>query len=347
VKRVAYDFSLHGFLTMRIRDTIGVWDRLLMRPMRGYVHHRVEGLPAPADIEVRIGPFEFADVPCRRIDRRFDVAGDYFACRDTYKILSWQVEISGWEKPPTLLNIDRNAFGTAAIGSRIIDCMVRYHLNRKGCPAVHACGLTGKAGAYLLSGRSGVGKSTLAMRLLERGFRLLGDNWIILRDGLAHSLHLPVNVHDYNVPAGFRARMPRRLRWDMRLKALARKLSGGYFKKSTPLILAQVFPNLVAERAPLRRIYTFSQGQEFHVAPMDRASGLARLLANDMMDREAFARYMLAYSAVFPDGPVAGHWQRLRENLSAAVGPEVEFLDVVVPRRLTPAIVDRLAGAME
>jgi hypothetical protein len=318
--------------------------------MRGYIHYRLAAPPdRPADIDVRIGRFRLDPPAVRVIDRRFLVGDDYFACRDTYKILSWQVEITGWRNPPTTMRIACNRFGTAAIGSRLIDCMVRYHLNLRGRPAVHACGVVRDGSAFLLSGRSGVGKSTLAMRLLDGGgaARLLGDNWIILGDGQAYSLHLPINIYDYNVSPLMRSLLPRRLRVDMRLKKLARTLSGGYLKKSTAVVLRQVLPDLVAEQAPLRKVFLFSQAAGFAMAPLPRAAALDKLVANDMMDREAFARYMLAWCAVHPQDAVADHWRRLRANLDAALAPDAEFVDVTVPRRITPDIVGAIREAID
>ena len=80
---------------------------------------------------------------------------------------------------------------------------------------------------------------------------------------------------------------------------------------------------------------------------MPRGAALKRIVANDMMDREAFYRYMLAYSSVVPDGRIASHWQDLAGRLDEAIPHEVSFLDVVVPRRLTADVISQVTEAIE
>ena len=133
---------------------------------------------------------------------------------------------------------------------------------------MHSCGVVIGGQASLLSGRSGVGKSTLAMQLVGRGAALLGDNWVGVHAGQAWSFHTPVNVHDYNVARNIYDRMPLGHRLDMWGKAFLRRLSLGYLKKSTPIVLRDLFPEIVAEHAPLRHVLTFSQGPRFAMRPL-------------------------------------------------------------------------------
>ena len=305
----------------------------------------------PPDLDVQIAPFDISPpYDACWVDRRFIVGKDYFACEDTSKILWWKVEIRGWESPgePTRVRIDRNLFGSAALGSRITDCLIRHELCLRQAPAIHCCGTVSQSdNAYILSGRSGVGKSTIAMRLLDGGFRLLGDNWVLVHQGQAKSFHLPINIHNYNVSPQFYRSLPARLKFDLWWKTQVRRASMGYLKKATHVILKDVSPDWLAEKAPLKRVFTFSQGKDFSIGPLDRQSGLKRLVANDMMDRDAYHRYMLAYATVCPDGPVANHWRTLLESLSVAMPPAVEFVDVVVPRRVTVKHVDEVEKWME
>jgi len=66
-----------------------------------------------------------------------------------------------------------------------------------------------------------------------------------------------------------------------------------------------------------------------------------------MMDREAFYRYLLAYAAVYPDGPVARHWHDLGTRLDEAIPHQVPFLEVIVPRHVTGEIVQAIQHVME
>tara|TARA_B100001123_G_C15329482_1_gene1030763 strand:+ start:1161 stop:2090 length:930 start_codon:yes stop_codon:yes gene_type:complete len=303
------------------------------------------------DLDLEIAPFHITPPPeACWVDRRFIVGSDYFACEDTSKILWWKVEIRGWEScsQPTRVRIDRSFVGTVAIGSRLTDCLIRYKLCLKQAPAIHCCGVVSQNGSgYILSGRSGVGKSTIAMHMMDRGCQLLGDNWVIAHQGQAKSFHLPINIYNYNVSSSFFQKLPKRLKFDLWWKTYARNLSMGYLKKATHVILKDVDPDRVAHCAPLKRVFTFSQGETFLITMLNRQSGLKRLVANDMMDRDAFHRYMLAYASVFPDGVVANYWQKLHESLSVAIPPEIEFVDVIVPRQITAEHVAEIGKWMD
>jgi hypothetical protein len=324
---------------MRLSDSAGLSDRILVPPVRGYIYHVTKVPPTLLDLDVEIAPFRITPPPdACWVDHRFIVGNDYFACEDNSKILWWKIEIRGLESgnQPTQIRIDRNLVGTAAIGSRLTDCLIRYKLCLKQAPAIHCCGVVSQSGkGYLLSGRSGVGKSTIAMRMMDKGFQLLGDNWVIVHRGQAKSFHLPINIYNYNVSPSFFQKLPKRLKFDLWWKTHVRNLSMGYLKKATHVILKDVDADRLANCAPLKRIFTFSQGNAFLMTALNRQSGLKRLVANDMMDRDAFHRYMLAYASVFPDGVVANYWQTLHESLSAAIPPEIEFVDVILPRQVT------------
>jgi len=337
-------FRIHDFLTMRLRDTIGIRERLLIDPLRGYLHYNVPDVPRDTlDLDVEIGPLTIVPpADARLINRKFWVAPDYFACADTYKVLSWKVEIRGWDSGRVRLRIEPGGLGTVALGSRLIDCTVRYLLALKGAPVVHCCGVVIGGRASLLSGRSGVGKSTLAMQLVGLGAALLGDNWVGIHNGQAWSFHTPVSVHDYNVARNIYERMPTGQRLDMWGKAFLRRVSLGYLKKSTPIALRQLFPEIVAEHAPLHTVLTFSQGPHFAISPLNRSVAIRRLVANDMMDREAYYRYMQVYAAVFPDGLAAAHWRRLGENLDRAFPAGTGFHEVMVERRITRTMVSEI-----
>jgi hypothetical protein len=125
-------------------------------------------------------------------------------------------------------------------------------------------------------------------------------------------------------------------------KHLVKSISCGYLKKSTPVVLRSILPDLVAEKAALFKVFILDQGQKFNFKPINRLDGLNRLLINDMMDREAFFRYMLAYSSCYPYGSVANHWKKLYQNLDLSIPEDVQFINITLPKRITTPIVDQL-----
>jgi len=68
-------------------------------------------------------------------------------------------------------------------------------VRRSGLPGVHAGGAVVGAGAVLLPGVGGTGKSTLTVALAQRGAPVLGDDVVLLgRDGRAHAFRRLLKV---------------------------------------------------------------------------------------------------------------------------------------------------------
>jgi hypothetical protein len=70
--------------------------------------------------------------------------------------------------------------------------IVSWLLADRGCAVVHAAAVATEAGALLIGGRSGTGKSTAAVACLNAGLGFLGDDMCIIEPGtppIVHSLY--------------------------------------------------------------------------------------------------------------------------------------------------------------
>lgn len=64
----------------------------------------------------------------------------------------------------------------ARIADIVAGSVFTFVLQQRGVVTLHAAAIATEAGALLLCGRSGIGKSSLAATLVERGYPLLSDN---------------------------------------------------------------------------------------------------------------------------------------------------------------------------
>jgi hypothetical protein len=136
-------------------------------------HYLVAGIPcavtAPPTILRRVdsvyGPFRVDaladddDVYAFRIEP----AGAGFAVRDSNGLAGRRVDENG--ALATVLNS--------------VASMVVRRLAATGIYAIHAASLRNDDGVVIVSGRSGAGKTTLALGMLGRGFRLLSDEYAL------------------------------------------------------------------------------------------------------------------------------------------------------------------------
>lgn len=155
---------------------------------------------------------------------------------------------------------DSHAFDDPAFREAVLDCLVLWLLTRSGRTPIHAAGFTAGRTAILLAGRSGSGKSCLALAAHAAGFPLLSDDTVYLETqcklcvwGIPRPVHL--FPHD---AAGF-ADAPLRLRNGKRKHAVALSAHPG------------------PKTADAAALCVLVRGERVALEPMDPAAVLAEL----------------------------------------------------------------------
>ena len=65
---------------------------------------------------------------------------------------------------------------------------------------LHAGGISKEGKTFLFTGGGGVGKTSLVLNFIRRGYEYLGDDWILLGgNGMVYPLPKPVHIYDYNL----------------------------------------------------------------------------------------------------------------------------------------------------
>ncbi len=156
----------------------------------------------------------------------------------------------------------------AWIGSVVFGLAVALVLHQRRSPPLHCCCVSDDAGAMLLFGDSGAGKSTTALMFRERGWRILAEDMVALDfDGPAVGAH----------PSAGLARFWRESSDGVRPEALGEALEMGAFPK-TVIAFGDDGPT---EPVPIRAAYflewlhpTGGPAEVARLAPMQALMGL-------------------------------------------------------------------------
>lgn len=117
-------------------------------------------------------------------------------------------------------NVD--AFDDAVFREQVLDCLILWLLTRNGRTPIHASGFVVGPTAILLAGRSGSGKSCLALAAHSAGFPLLSDDTVYLEtEGRFRVWGIPRPVHLFPEDAPRLPDAPIRLRNGKRKRAIA------------------------------------------------------------------------------------------------------------------------------
>lgn len=114
------------------------------------------------------------------------------------------------------------AFDDPGFREQVLDCLILWLLTRNGRTPIHASAFAAGSTAILLAGRSGSGKSCLALAAHSAGFPLLSDDTVYLETERRFRVWgIPRPVHLFPEDAPRREDAPIRLRNGKRKRAIA------------------------------------------------------------------------------------------------------------------------------
>jgi hypothetical protein len=125
---------------------------------------------------------------------------------------------------------------------------VLAELHKRDIYAIHAGATVYSGAALIVAGRSGQGKTTLTLGLLQRGLGLLSDEFAVIDPATQQimpyrrSVHVRPGTPELIPELGYLSQRPKR------------RLGGGIEWSLPPASLAQAFPGCLAPAAPLRYV---------------------------------------------------------------------------------------------
>jgi hypothetical protein len=187
------------------------------------LHFELEYGPSAEDqsacpLEITIGP----------IPSSFPSVASWQGRRRT---TTWRVALASPDRAPLRAAIDvRGVFGLPLLQSLAVEPLLSVAFARRGEVLLPAAGILRPAGLLIALGGPRAGKSSLAVRGLGRGLRILGDDHVILEpQGSARAFPRRLRLYPdliETAPDVYR-RLPAARRRDLRLRELGRRLSRG------------------------------------------------------------------------------------------------------------------------
>ncbi len=300
------------------------------------------------DLTVELGPFVREDRPHTILDDTYYIAEDYIYFKDKRKLSKWEVEISDIGKSPKA-RIATNLVGNINAPLNIIEFLIQYSLLKKQISIIHASGVGKDGKCVIFPARSGGGKTTVALSLLDRGFSYLGDNYIILDKTVAKSYISPLNIFTYNLLPIVEKNLSSRQRLSMFLKKNFYTLTGGYFKIFEKINPASLFGDLIVNDLPISLICLLevtnkSIRNDFHVKEISKEVLIKKLRYNMELDLLSFSKYIYSYGYMFPQSTLSKFWQLYEQVLKRNLPDDITAFSIEAPLRWTP---DRIGEIVE
>jgi len=323
-------YSIHNVVNFKIVDNPSFlskvppfWDIEL----RGF-----ESEPeAEPDFTVFLGKFKPPISDCLILDNKFHIKEDYLYCSDSHKRAKWRLSMSGFEGNSMEVHLSANTFAWMLLTDHIINPLIWFKLNQKGYAIVHGSGVVKDNRAYVFAGRGAAGKTTVALNLMERGFKLLGDHFVVLNSDGVRSFLSPLHIANFNLSPFVKDRMKAKHKVIFRLDQLSHKLTGLQF--GTKISPKTLFPGLTEDKAKLHAVFLLLPRQRLKVEKVNKEEFIAHMVSNQKLESIIFMKYMMEYAYLFPRSSMATHWPRYERNLGQALGVAEAFYRMEVPLR--------------
>lgn len=278
------------------------------------------------DIVLNIGKFTPSNKNCYVADHKYHIKENYFYCKDSEGKARWEVEILGFEDGKATINFDGTVLGMQSLlipdflpQNLLLRPLIEYKLAKKGYFLIHAGAVSKNNKAYLLEGRGGAFKTTLAMDFVRKeGFDFMADDRVIIHKDKVLSFPIHHTLFTFRVkhlptenPRGLgdKVRMVNYLRNTSKYANNEIKIANSSKLRALLSIVKTNKHSISIREANLKdtidKLIT-SMEMEMEIVYSPRLSG---------MRVGRYLKYMLAYSFVFPDSQVATYWNDLRGGL--------------------------------
>jgi len=332
MEKILY-YSFHNIVTLKIiMHKKSLFDGYIDKK---YKYFEVDEIKDP-NLIVHIGKFKPSNENCYIIDNKYFIKRNYIYTKQQYKVGAWELEIIGIEDDKTEVHINSNLFGYMFFSGFVITPLIGLKMNRMGYPLIHASCVSDETKGYVFSAQSEGGKTMTAMRFVRKGFKMLGDDMVILGKGKVYSFITPLSIFTYNNEV---IELKQKDRAILKLKDLLYRLTCGYIKIVTHV---SPRPEIITNQTNLHFLSHLIKANEFKIEKnIDRTNLVRQLVLNNQFQSIYQQETLLVYSYIFPNSSITNEWEILYENIMNNLNG-ISCYEINIPANYTEQIFNRI-----
>jgi hypothetical protein len=334
-------YNIHNIITFKIINNTNFIHKKFSNLEIQYQNFECKKKIEKTDFTVIIGEFKTDTNNCIILDDNFYVKENYIYCKqDSYKIAKWRFEITGFEKKETIIKISCNTIGEIFIGAYLIDFIIQFKLAEKGYLIIHASCVNKNNKGYIFSGRGGGGKTTIALKMIEQGFNFLGDNFIIIHDGIAFSFLSQLNIFTYNLTRNMKKRLNFKEKTKLKLKNIIYKFTLGYAKIFSQFNPKSIFTNSIIDQSKIDKIFLLLPKKLINIKSIKKEELIQHIIFNQKLDFLFFDKYITEYSNVFPNSNFSLYWKIYKDELEKQITNDIIIYKMEIPKKIDEKIIN-------
>ena len=332
--REILNYDIHGILKFQIvrsKKHDFLRDLNLM-----FSYFEVEEVKDP-EVILNIGKFTPSNEDCYIVDHRYYIKENYLYCRDFSKNAKWEVEIIGLNQKNTIINFHGNIskhekilYPNLLSQQIILQPLIEYKLNEKDYHLIHSAAISKNNQGYLLAGRPGAFKSTLAIDFIrEANYSFLADDRVIISHN--RILSFPMNYLSINFKFMY-------LKTE-EFQNFVDKINFVRYHRKTHNFKKCKMP--IAKSSTLKELLFITKTNRgaINKRVVGLEEAIHKLVENNKSEMILldFYKYMLAYSFVFPDSKVAKYWKTLAKNLNILLR-KISIYEIEIPQKYNSSV---------
>ncbi len=315
------NYNIHNIFRFRVNTDKNKFINYIDKE---YYFFRSKKTKSP-DLIINIGKFKPNKRNCSIVNHKYYIKKNYLYCKDSYKVVNWEVEIKGIESGPITVNFNGNYLSDSFLCRYILEPLMRIRMNEKGFAFIHSSGVSDGKNGFLFAASKGVAKTSTILNLVGQGGIFLSDDFTILsKSGIIYSYPTTIHLFQYNidaVPIAYK-KLKRADKVEVKVKDLLYKISLKYGSLPLNVNVCDIFESSkIGNKYPLKS-FIFLEKTDKNKVSVEKIKGKdisEQLVSINKIEAFNFLNYMLAYNTVFPHNKLEGHWKRLENNLNKAL----------------------------
>lgn len=330
-----YNYNMHDIFKFRITSKS---KRVLKYVDKTYSFFRA-GTTDNADLEIFVGPFKPSLDNSKIINGKYYIKDNSIYCEDSYKLSKWKVWIEDIDKNTKVYFDGDNIFSHWFLLRDVLEPIMRYKLTFKGFSFIHSSCVSDDNYAYIFSACKGVGKTSTAMNLIEKGLKLFSDDYTILsKEGQVYSFPCAIRLHGYNIDACpfLKNKLNFKDRFGISIKKMIYTISNYYANITHDVDINDIFSEVeIGLKRPLGMVILFTKTNEdvVSIKSADSTELIQQLVVINKFEMSNFLYYLLAYAYADPNSNANIYWESEADNFS--ILSKIPCYEIRIPKEYT------------
>ena len=231
----------------------------------------------------------------------------YLSGKKSYKVAKFEYSIEKDALGIININVNPNFFANLVFPHLLLDHLINLMLFHKGYSNLHCSGIEKNQEAILLSGPGGAGKTSFALYCLSKGYRLLGDDRIFLKNSIVYPFPECPGV-EFNNSRYIKKFLNPKVKLLILLNKMISIVSLNYIGALFPMKSLDVFPkNAIGKESKVKSIIFLQPSNKFEVKTINREEIVKKLCINQLFEDRHMLRETFNYSTAFPKNGFIGY----------------------------------------